>query len=176
MSPSRSNPSPHHSPLRTPWRTPWCTGLIIAAAASLLVACGGDDEATDTGSADAEPAAAVDGQSEPAVGTAPGGGTPLGGGTDGDGSTVRDVLTDAMGADGASVDAAISSLSTETRFEVVVDRLDPRPTLEIDGSAIRFVFDSGSTQDAILVCMIGGSFVEPGETLTLVYPDGEQVC
>lgn len=151
---------------------------LLTVGAALLVACGGDDEtdrsdqtvddqtvdgqtADTSASATMTSDAAADGAAEIEVG---------------EGDTVRDVLTDAMGEQGADLDAAISAIPAQSRFEAVAGQLDPEPSVEIDGGDIRLVFDGGTVADATFACIVGGSFVEPGETLTLVYPDGEQAC
>jgi hypothetical protein len=146
--------------------------VTLIALTGLLVACGGEDQTSD---APDVTAAAPDTPDTPDTLDTPDTGgagdvTPV------DGSTIRDGLTDAMGDAGGTVDEVLGSMSAESRFNIVVDQLDPAPTLEIDGASIRFVFDSGSVQDAILPCMVGGTFLEAGETLTVSYPDGEQTC
>jgi hypothetical protein len=133
--------------------------LIAAAVIGALVlgACGGDDD--DAGSD--------------------------GGGSTGESSDsgelvdneVRDVITDAVGTDGdVDLDAAIATLSPETRYSVVAGQLDPEPDVQIDGSDIRLVFSGGSLVDATMSCIIGSVVQEESETLTVVYPDGEKVC
>jgi len=155
---------------------------LLTVGAALLVACGGDDEtdrsaddqAADTSSsATMTSDAAPDAASDPAPDAAGDGAAEI---EVGEGDTVRDVLTDAMGDQGADLDAAISAIPAQSRFEAVAGQLDPEPSVEIDGGDIRLVFDGGTVADATFACIVGGSFVEPGETLTVVYPDGEQAC
>lgn len=154
-------------------RTTLRTTAALAALAVLAACGGGDDNDTDTDAA--EPAA---GGSNDSVSNDSGSNEEP---TDvtieiGDGDTVRDVLTDAMGEQGADVNAAISALSPESRFSAVAGQLEPEPRVEVDGTDIRLVFDGGSVSNAMFDCLVGGAFVEPGETLTMVYPDGEQAC
>lgn len=89
---------------------------------------------------------------------------------------MRDSITDAMGEDGQTLDDAIGTLSPETRFDIVAGQLDPEPKVEINGSDIRLVFDGGSIEQAFMDCIIAGVVLEEGETLTLVFPDGEEAC
>lgn len=163
-------------------RTTLRTTAALAALAALAACGGGDDTAadTDTDAAAAEPAAGGSndsGSNDSASSDSVSNEEP----TDvtieiGDGDTVRDVLTDAMGEQGADVNAAISALSPESRFSAVAGQLEPEPRVEVDGTDIRLVFDGGSVSNATFDCLVGGAFVEPGETLTMVYPDGEQAC
>jgi hypothetical protein len=143
------------------------TTLAALAACSLaLAACGGNDDAAEsppeTVAAPAVPAAeGSDGM--PDIQVAPG-------------DDPVDAITDAMGEDGEAIDDALAAIPAESRFDVVASQLDPKPTVEVDGSDIRLVFDGSSIDNATFDCIVAGSFVEPGETLTLVYPDGEQEC
>lgn len=154
----------HHTRLRH---------AVALATVITLAACGGDDAgpagvAAETGTDDTggndEPEPNPADQTEPVHVVA------------GEDSTVLDVLTDAMGEDGDAVRDAIAAVPSETVFEIVADQLDPRPQVEIDGTDIRLVFDGGTVDDATFDCIVAGSFVEAGQTLTVVYPDGEQVC
>lgn len=159
-----------HTPLR----------ITVALAAATLFACSGDDAATDTGTA--TDTATDTGTDQVDDATTPTDAAATEGSTDavdievGEGDTVRDVLTDAMGEQGADLDAAISAIPAQSRFEAVASQLEPEPTVEIDGGDVRLVFDGGSVSNATFDCIVAGSFVEPGETLTVVYPDGEQSC
>ena len=122
--------------------------------------------------------------SEPTAVPADDQGDDAGDGTAGDVSTdgaaelgqdVADDIMDAVDEDGTLSDA-MSSLSPETRFGAVASQLDPEPEIVVEGSTIRFVFPGGSTADSMMSCIVGGAFVEPGETLVLEYPDGEVEC
>lgn len=73
-------------------------------------------------------------------------------------------------------DDAIGGLSAETRYDIVAGQLDPEPTVEIDGDDIRLVFSGGSVADAQLGCIVASVTQVPSETVTLVYPDGEEAC
>jgi hypothetical protein len=127
-----------------------------------LVACGGSD--------DAEPAPAA--ATQPALQAEEG---PAGVDEAQDG-TVRDELTDEMGSLGDVVDDAIASLPAETTWGIVADQLGDNVELEIVGADIRLTFDSGTTDDALFDCTVANSFVEEGQSVTMVYPDGEVTC
>lgn len=142
---------------------------IIAVAALTLASCGGDDDAqpspqvgvaNDATSADTT---GNDTTSDDATGQLVEGG-------------VVDVLADAMGEDGEAVRDALAAVPSETMFAIVADQLDPRPTVEIAGNDIRLVFDGGTVDNATFDCIVAGSFLEQGQTLTVIYPDGRQVC
>lgn len=155
---------PHHHRRRV---ASTLLAATVATAAITLTACG-SDESSATSSAPADPVSTGAATATEAASAT--------GATDVDGSTVREVITDSMGADGDAVDEVLGSMSAESRFSIVVEQIDPVPALEIDGTTIRFVFDSGTVQDAVVQCMVGGTFLEPGESLTIVYPDGETTC
>lgn len=158
-------------------RTTLRTTAALAALAVLAACGGGDDTDTDTDAAEPAAGGSNDSVSNDSVSNEePTDVTIEIGDGDGDGDTVRDVLTDAMGEQGADVNAAISALSPESRFSAVAGQLEPEPRVEVDGTDIRLVFDGGSVSNAMFDCLVGGAFVEPGETLTMVYPDGEQAC
>ncbi|MFP5488639.1 MAG: hypothetical protein ACLGHQ_10080 [Acidimicrobiia bacterium] len=151
------------------------TAAALAVVAT-LAACGGADTAddtdtgdtgTDTGNSETGDEAVAEGSSDDATGATI---------EIAEGDTVRDVLTGVMGDEGADLDAAISAIPPETRFTAVASQLEPEPDVEVNGTDIRLVFDGGSVSDATFACLVGGGFVEPGETLTMVYPDGEQAC
>ena len=133
--------------------------LIAAAVLGALVlgACGGDDD--DSGS--------------------DGGGSTAESSDSGElvDNEVRDVISDGIGTDGdVDLESAIATLSPETRYSVVAGQLEPEPEVQIDGSDIRLVFDGGSLVDSTMSCIIASVVQEKSETVTLVYPDGEQVC
>ncbi|MEM1331943.1 MAG: hypothetical protein AAGG08_00670 [Actinomycetota bacterium] len=139
------------------------TGL--AAAALVVAACGSDDDADDTTDASSDTETVAD---EP---TASG---------DGDGSEVladnevRDDVIDAVDPDG-QLDDAIGGLSAETRYDIVAGQIGD-PEIEINGDDIRLVYDSGSVDDAFGNCIVASVTQLETETVTLVYPDGEEVC
>jgi hypothetical protein len=153
---------------RTMYRpTPTRALLGCLAAVSLAVtACGGSDDAepaSDAASAPA-PTAADDDTSTGSDGV----------GEAGDGE-IREELTDAMGEQGALVDDAIASLPAETTWGIVADQLEA-DDLEIVGADIRLTFESGTTDNGLFDCTVANSFVEEGQTVTMVYPDGEVTC
>ena len=126
-------------------------------------ACGGDDD--DSGS---------DGGSTAAESADPAESSDSGELVD---NEVRDVISDGIGTDGdVDLESAIATLSPETRYSVVAGQLEPEPEVQIDGSDIRLVFDGGSLVDSTMSCIIASVVQEESETVTLVYPDGEQVC
>lgn len=136
-------------------------GALVAIGLG-LVACGGSD--------DAEPAPAAATQPPP---EAAGGSDGVGDAQDG---TIRDELTDEMGSLGDVVDDAIASLPAETTWGIVADQLGDDVELEIVGADIRLTFDSGTTDDALFDCTVANSFVEDGQSVTMIYPDGEVTC
>ncbi|MGB0112274.1 MAG: hypothetical protein WBP59_03555 [Ilumatobacteraceae bacterium] len=132
------------------------TALLIVTASVLgLVGCGGGDE-------------------QSATPTEPSSGETTGNAVTSDGTPIVTALGDIVDAAGAG--DVLASTSATTRFSVVADQLDPVPSVEVDGVHIRFVFDSGSVEDVIFNCMVAGAFLEDGEVLTMVHPDGEVDC
>ena len=130
---------------------------VTAIGAFMLAGCGGDDD--DAGTDDGDSAAESPDSGELVD------------------NEVRDVISDNVGTDdGVDLDDAIATLSPETRYSVAAGQLDPEPDVQIDGNDIRLVFSSGSITDATMSCIIGSVVQETSETLTVVYPDGEQVC
>ena len=158
-------------------------GPLALAGVLLLGACGSDDDEPAEEPAASEPAngGMDDASTDSADGSSidpdididedalAAGGAEAGG-------EVRDVLTDALGDEGGDLSDAISTLSPETRFGTVASQLDPEPEIVVEGGTIQLVFPSGSTGDSTMSCIIAGAFVEPEETLLLVYPDGEVEC
>lgn len=146
--------------------TPTRTMLGCLAALSLAVtACGGSDDAQPASDAAAAPAPTA------AVGADTSGD---GVGEAGDGE-IREELTDAMGEQGQVVDDAIASLPAETTWGIVADQLEA-DDLEIVGADIRLTFEFGTTDNGLFDCTVANSFVEEGQTVTMVYPDGEVTC
>ena len=147
--------------------------LLVATliGAFVLGACGGDDDAdSDGGSSATESSEAPEPEESSGSAESSGSGELVD-------NEVRDVISDNIGTDdGVGLDDAIATLSPETRYSVVAGQLDPEPTVEIDGSNIRLVFSGGSITDATMACIVGSVVQEESETLTVVYPDGEQVC
>lgn len=148
---------------------PRATRTLITAAvigALVLGACGGDDDAGSDGGDSAEESSDGGGSAEES--------SDSGELVD---NEVRDVISDGIGTDGdVDLESAIASLSPETRYSVVAGQLEPEPEVKIDGSDIRLVFDGGSLVDSTMSCIIASVVQEESETVTLVYPDGEQVC
>lgn len=123
---------------------------------TLMAACGGDDGAEPdqtSATATAEPSDAL-AENE-----------------------ARDDLLGAVDDDtDVDLDDAIASLSPATRYDIAAGQLDPEPTVEIDGDSIRLVFGDGTVTNAVMDCILAGAVQRADETLTLVYPDGDQVC
>lgn len=76
----------------------------------------------------------------------------------------------------AMLDSAVSTLSPETRFGIVLDQLDTPGRIEADGSVISFVFDVPEAEGAFLACMLAGVLAEENETVRLVYTDNTVDC
>ena len=148
----------------------------IAAATLALAACGGSDDpdpaqpsptdapssdSADTDSqADADQAGAGD-SADTGAADASGGGE------------IIDQLDEGMGG---GLDEALDSLPGGAVWSIVADQLGDDVELEIDGVDVRFTLNEGSTDDGIMDCLIAGAFAEAGETITMIYPDGEVTC
>ncbi len=173
-------------------RTARLVTSVALAGAVLLGACGSDDdepaaepaaeEPADDSSSDSNSDSGDDSSSDSGDGDAGEAGDDTTSGGDASvegaaelGQEVADDILGAVDEDGTLSDA-ISSLSPETRFGAVASQLEPEPEIVVDGTTIRFVFPGGTTDDSMMSCIIAGSFVEPGETLVLEYPDGEVEC
>ncbi len=140
------------------------TGLVAVMA--LAAGCGGgDDDSASTPNAGTVAAGSVAGTEPPGEQT-PGGGT----------GEILDELTDAMGESGDVVSDAIDALPTESLWGIVADQLGDDVGVEIDGVDIQLVFQDGSVDDALFDCTVANSFVEEGQTVTMVYPDGNVTC
>jgi len=148
----------------------------LAAATLALAACGGSDDpdpaqpsptdapssdSADTDSqADADQAGAGD-SADTGAADASGGGE------------IIDQLDEGMGG---GLDEALDSLPGGAVWSIVADQLGEDVELEIDGLDVRFTLNEGSTDDGIMDCLIAGAFAEAGETITMIYPDGEVLC
>jgi len=148
----------------------------LAAATLALAACGGSDDpdpaqpsptdapssdSADTDSqADADQAGAGD-SADTGAADASGGGE------------IIDQLDEGMGG---GLDEALDSLPGGAVWSIVADQLGDDVELEIDGVDVRFTLNEGSTDDGIMDCLIAGAFAEAGETITMIYPDGEVLC
>ena len=148
----------------------------IAAATLALAACGGSDDpdpaqpsptdapssdSADTDSqADADQAGAGD-SADTGAADASGGGE------------IIDQLDEGMGG---GLDEALDSLPGGAVWSIVADQLGDDVELEIDGVDVRFTLNEGSTDDGIMDCLIAGAFAEAGETITMIYPDGDVNC
>jgi len=148
----------------------------LAAATLALAACGGSDDpdpaqpsptdapssdSADTDSqADADQAGAGD-SADTGAADASGGGE------------IIDQLDEGMGG---GLDEALDSLPGGAVWSIVADQLGDDVELEIDGVDVRFTLNEGSTDDGIMDCLIAGAFAEAGETITMIYPDGDVLC
>ncbi len=155
--------------------------LAIAALAALtLTACGGSDDATtDTPAADdattddASPAADAPDEDASPVDDPPSidgassdsGEAPIGVDENGDIDFSDDV------------DSALDAVGFEGIVGIAADQLDPKPTVEVDGDNATLTFSEGSLEsNAWLPCGVMSALISEGQTVTVVYPDGEQVC
>jgi len=137
-----------------------------------LAACGGSDdpEPAQPSPTDAPSSDGADAQTDA---DADAGGSGDAGAATSDGGEVVDQLDDAMGG---GLDEALDAMPTEGLWGIVADQLGDDVEVEIAGADIRLTLNEGSTDDAIGHCLISGSFVEEGQVVTLVYPDGEVNC
>jgi hypothetical protein len=150
-----------------PTRTPRSLIAVLALGLALAgAACGSDDD--DSAAPAAEDGAAADSGTDAADPGADDADEGAAGGT-GD-------LADAIaGEDAPDLDAAFDALGFETLMETVGDQLGAS-SVEVDGDDARIVLDDKSLDDAMMDCIVAGSFVDEGQTVTVVYPDGEQLC
>lgn len=148
----------------------------LAAATLALAACGGSDDpdpaqpsptdAPSTDSADTDSQAGAD-QAGAGDSADTGAADASGGGE------IIDQLDEGMGG---GLDEALDSLPGGAVWSIVADQLGEDVELEIDGVDVRFTLNEGSTDDGIMDCLIAGAFAEAGETITMIYPDGDVLC
>ena len=145
----------------------------IAAATLALAACGGSDDPAPTQPAPTD-APSSDSASEPqADADAVADGSDDAGAATSDGGEIIDQLDEGMGG---GLDEALDSLPGGAIWSIVADQLGDDVELEIDGVDVRFTLNEGSTDDGIMDCLIAGAFVEGGEIITMIYPDGDVTC
>jgi len=151
----------------------------IAAATLALAACGGSDDSepaqpapTDASSSDSASEPQADADQVGAGDSADTGAADASGGGE-----IIDQLDEGMGG---GLDEALDSLPDGMMWGLVADQLGDDVELEIDGVDVRFTLNEGSSDDAssdgIMDCLIAGAFAEAGETITMIYPDGEVSC
>ena len=147
----------------------------VAAATLALAACGGSDDSepaqpapTDVPSSDSASEPQADADQAGAGDSADAGGADASGGGE-----IIDQLDEGMGG---GLDEALDSLPDGAIWSIVADQLGADVELEIDGVDVRFTLNEGSTDDGIMDCLIAGAFVEGGEIITMIYPDGEVTC
>lgn len=166
----------HHittnQPTRRPLHRPDLIVAVTLLALSPLTACGGDDGASDAApvsevsSADQVDGAATDPAELPSaandeVGSDPGGEFDPEAG-----------LLDAIGGEGTG--DIIAELGIGVRANALAVALNGSWE-EIDESSARIIKD-GDVNDTIMDCIVVGSFLEPGETIFIRYPNGETSC
>lgn len=137
--------------------------VATVAAAALLGACGGSDDEPAT------PAAPAEESTDEATTE-----NPLGDGTDN-----APIGVDEEGNIDFSdeIDDAIDVAGFETVAKTIAGQLDPEPDVTIDGNDARFTFSEGTVDsNAWLPCSVANALLTDGQTLTVVYPDGEQLC
>lgn len=146
---------------------------MVVVGIAVIAACGGDDDAQTpaveaTAAPDSDDVAAGD---ESGV-------QDDSGSVEMSGDDASDMITDALGEgdDGETFDDALATVSPETRYGIAAGQLDPEPSVEVDGTEIRLVFDGGTVANAFIDCIIATVTAAEGETVTLVYPDGDEVC
>ncbi len=145
----------------------------IAAATLALAACGGSDD-----SAPAQPAP-TDAPSSDAGGSDDAGDADQAGDTGDTGSgsvgggEIIDTLDDAIGG---GLDEALDSLPAETLWGIVADQLGDDVDVEIEGADIRLTLNEGTADDSTMDCVVTSMFIEEGQVVTMVYPDGDVTC
>ena len=140
-------------------------GLVTVAALS-IAACGGSD-ADDS---DSTPTPTAESDSSDAGSDA----TPIG-----DGSEEAPIGVDENGDIEFSedFDEALDAVGCESIINIAAEQLDPSPEVSFDGNDATLTFSEGSVDsNAWLPCGVMGAFVEEGQTVTVVYPDGQQLC
>jgi hypothetical protein len=147
----------------------------IAAATLALAACGGSDDPepaqpspTDAPSSDSASEPQADADQAGAGDSADTGAADASGGGE-----IIDQLDEGMGG---GLDEALYSLPDGAILGIVADQLGDDVDVEIEGADIRLTLNEGSTDDAIMDCSIAGAFVEGGEIVTVIYPDGDVTC
>ncbi|MEP1124822.1 MAG: hypothetical protein ABJH68_13130 [Ilumatobacter sp.] len=143
--------------------------LAVAALAALaLTACGGsDDSSTDTPAVDGatQDDASVEDDASVDEASSDSGEPPIGVDESGDIDFSDDV------------DSALDAVGFEGIVGIAADQLDPKPAVEVDGDNATLTFSEGSVEaDAWLPCSVMSALISDGQTVTVVYPDGEQVC
>ena len=66
----------------------------------------------------------------------------------------------------------------ETIVELAAEQLSPQPSdVVVEGNDATLTFAEGSADaDSWLPCSVLKAFLEDGQTVTVVYPDGEALC
>jgi hypothetical protein len=146
-------------------------GVLLAAPLLVLAACGGSD---GDASPQAEPSS--ESSSESSSGSADAAGDADAGATASGGEAPIEVGEDGSIEFSDEVDEVLSSVGLDTMMGIVADQLDPSPEVSIDGDAVRFTFSEGSVDSAWLPCSVAQTFLSEGQTLTVVYPDGDTMC
>ncbi len=154
-------PIPAYSPAMSKHPLASVRSLAVALALAFsLAACGGSETATT----ETETTVATD-----APATA--------GGTDEGESPI------AVGEDGEvelsdDVEAAVDSVGFEGIVELAAEQLSPQPSdVVVEGNDATLTFAEGSADaDSWLPCSVLKAFLEDGQTVTVVYPDGEALC
>jgi hypothetical protein len=151
-------------------RTPRSFIAVLALGLALGgAACGSDDD--DSATAPAEDGAAADAGTEAGAGDAADAEA-----SEGEAGGSGDLPEAILGEeDAADLDAAFDAVGYETIMETVGDQLGAS-SVEVDGDDARIVLDDKTLDDAMMDCIVAGSFVDEGQTVTMVYPDGEELC
>ena len=137
----------------------------VAALSLALAACGGSDDAEPADEPAEADAATTEVDAAPTEGA------------DADTGSGADAQTDATGDDGQTLGDAMDSMTPEVRMGVVADVLGENVGLDIDGTDIRLTLNEGTVDfDAVTDCIGALSLAVEGETITLIYPDGEYTC
>jgi hypothetical protein len=141
---------------------------VITVATLSITACGGSD-GDESGSAPTPTATADSGSSDAGSNATP----------TGDGGEESPIGVDENGDIGFSddVDQALDGVGFESIITIAAEQLDPSPEVSFDGNDATLTFSEGSVDsNAWLPCGVMAAFVEAGQTVTVVYPDGRQLC
>lgn len=78
--------------------------------------------------------------------------------------------------DAAQLDEAVSQLSPETRYGIVLDQLSVEGRVEADGNTVSLVFDVPESEGDFMTCILAGVLAEDGEIVQAVYTDTTVEC
>lgn len=142
------------------------TALAVGVLALVAVSCGGSDDSSSSSSSSPDPQEVS---------------------TDSTGVTV-DTVDTVEGGDTAAADEAAGAVAEavgaeEVLSEVGIDTIAFALSSALGGAyevldetTIRLTLDGSLESDAMIACIVAGGVVQPGTTVIVNYPDGEQTC